>query len=346
MSLVQAVDIYSNLLHPKLLYAIYLFVFPFFSYKWFAKNHHLQERDRIASYVAVIAIFYAWMYLIGPKVLIFEYPILAVMGIVQILKLIALTGSFLDEKQMAWITHSYRNYHLYLISPAEVSFNVNPKDVQKQTLVRLIRGSIHLCALITYNQILHYTTAIYPTATLPFLFRGILAGLQLSLCFQALTDLALALFGYVFPDIYLEDVFKYPILSESPREFWSKRWNLVIQKYIFKLVYIPMGGKHNKLLALLVIYLAVGLLHEIPMFFLPSAKFGYWFLIFCVHTGAMMTQFLVEKMWATLTQTFVVRLVYRLCTLILLAVTANFAYSGFGLSVDGMAKDFNALFFL
>jgi len=331
---------------PELLYALYLFSFPYFSYNWFSKS---QKQERIvASYLVIVAVFYGWLYFIGPSVLIFEYPILAVMGIVKIMKLIAL-NHFLENGRALDIKSSYRNYYLYLISPAEVNFHPKDIDVKGHTKARFIRGSIQLVMLIIFNQIVSYLFSIhYAASNLPFLLRGAISGVQLSLCFQSLTDLLLALLGYIFPDIFLEDVFKYPILSGSPREFWSKRWNLVIQKYICILLYIPLGGKHNKPIALVVIYFTVGIMHEFPMIFLPSAKFGYWLLIFVVHIIAMMVQFLFEqaKIGALMCNRATTRILYRICTLALLALSADLAYSGFGLSVELMAKDFNALFFL
>jgi len=335
---------FSLLFKPEVLYSLYLFTFPYFSYKYY-KNAP-KSNPQIISYLFIIGTFYAWLYFIGNSVPIFQYPILCVLGIVQILKLIAL-NHFLEKDKVEPITRSYRNYHLFLVSPAEVIFDP-PKtlDIKHITITRLLRGSIQLVALFFFNHAISYTCSKgYCVSALPFLVRGAISGIQLSLCFQSLTDLSLTFFGFLFPDIYLEDVFKYPILSCSPREFWSKRWNLVIQRYICKIMYIPLGGKNNKTVATIAIYLTVGVLHEVPMLFLPSAKFGYWMLIFSVHIVAMLAQCLVEKaqIWALISEKSSTKLAYRICTLGLLAATAELAYSGFGLSAERMARDFNSL---
>jgi len=281
-------------------------------------------------------------------VLVFEYPILAVLGIIQILKLVAL-NHFLEKEKALAIKSSYRNYYIYMASPAEVDFHPKNMDVWHKTQARLKRGLIQLALLLAMNFVItRFSSYNYHVSQLGFFGSGIIAGLQLSLCFQALTDLALSAFGYVFTDIYLEDVFNYPLLSSSPRDFWNKRWNLIIQKYVGKIMYMPLRGKLSKPMALVIIYLSVGLAHEFPMMFLPSAKFGYWTFIFVIHFFAMLTQFILEKsrIWTLCCSNAALLLTGRICTLILLACTAELAYSGFGLSVEGMAKDFNKIFFL
>jgi D-alanyl-lipoteichoic acid acyltransferase DltB (MBOAT superfamily) len=266
------------------------------------------------------------------------------MGFVKILKLIAL-NHFLGKEEAAMIKSSYRNYHLYLVSPTEIHFN-HKFNTHQQSKIRVVRGLIQLAILLAYNQtIVYLADKHYHVSSLPFLWRGVVAGIQLSLCFQSLSDLLLACFGYVFPDIFLEDIFKYPILACSPREFWGKRWNLVIHRQITRMIYIPLGGRNNKPLALLVVYIVVGLMHEVPMMFLPSAKLGYWILIFVVHIAAMLAQFLVEraKFWDIVGKSMPTKIIVRLCTLSLLACSAEFAYTGFGMSVEQMARDFNSI---
>lgn len=333
-----------GIIKPEMLYALYLLAFPYLTYSYFTKPRKLSSL--LPIYLLVITLFYTWMYFIGSSVLIFEFPILAVMGIVQILKLIALHNC-LEADKLAAVKSSFRNYYIYLATPAEVVWNPKDIDVSQRTKSRLRRGLVQLAALVVFNfAITRFSAYHYHVADLSFIWRGVIAGLQLSLCFQALSDLCLSLFGYVFPDIYLEEVFNYPILATSPRDFWGKRWNLIMQKYIGKMVYTPLGGKNNKALALIVTYIAVGIAHELPLLFLPSAKSGYWLSLFVMHAFAMMAQIWLEqfKLWAHFCNNAAVQVIGRVFTLSLLALTAELAYAGFGLTVESMAKDFNKVF--
>jgi len=291
-----------------------------------------------------ISVLLGWFYFIGMYTVIFMYPLLSVLGIVGILKLIALEFFFLDSNSVHTIKSSFRNYYVYLVSPAEISFiHKNPQHIARD---RLVRGLSHLFSLFLLNLIFLHLPFLQD---LPFLFRGVLAGIQMSFLFVSLSDLPLAFIGLILPDIFMYDVFDYPILASSPREFWSKRWNLVTQKYIVKLLYLPLGGKNNRNFSIVFIYLFVGIMHEIPMLFLPSARFGYWMAIFVLHICAMLGQCFLEnsKIWTNKYQTHSYsKIGMRIATLMLLSVTAEWAYRGFGTTVSQMAIDINNVVFL
>jgi len=116
-----------------------------------------------------------------------------------------------------------------------------------------------------------------------------------------------------------------------------------------RLLYLPLGGKSNKGLAIVFIYLMVGVMHEIPMMFLPSARHGYWMAIFSLHICAMLGQCFLEssKTWVIKYQATVYsRIAMRILTLTLLSVTSEWAYRGFGTTVSQMATDINSFVFL
>jgi len=332
-------------MNVALLFTFYHLLFPCFAYYLFFNKESEDKHSPTVFFVSLfVCILLLWFYLIGLYAVTFMYPLLTVMGIIGILKLVALEFFFLDTQSVLAIKSSFRNYYVYLVSPAEISFS--QKNPQHITRDRFLRGLVHLCSLLLLNVIFLHLPFLHD---LPLLLRGGLSAFQMTLLFVAVSDLPLALFSFILPDVFLYDVFNYPFLSSSPREFWGKRWNLVTQKYIMKILYLPLGGRNNKTLAIIFVYVFVGAMHEIPMLFLPSARHGYWMAIFGLHICAMLGQFILEssKTWAANYQTTLIsKVAMRILTLILLSVTADWAYKGFGTSLSQMAVDINNVVFL
>jgi len=322
------------------LFGLYHLLFPCIAYYLFLRADNKSSKNTPTLLISLFTfVLFVWFYLIGLYTVTFIYPLLSVLGIIAILKLIALEFFFLDSNSVRTIKSSFRNYYVYLVSPAEISFiHKNPQHIARD---RFFSGIGHLCTLLLLNATLLRMPFIHE---LPFLLRGVLAGIQMTFLFVSLSDLPLALIGLLLPDVFLYDVFHYPMLASSPREFWSKRWNLITQKYIVKILYLPLGGKDNKSLAIVLIYLSVGAVHEIAMLFLPSARCGYWMAIFSLHICAMLGQCFLEssKIWANKYQgSLYSKVAMRILTLMLLSVTAEWAYRGFGTTVSQMAIDIN-----
>jgi len=306
-----------------------------------AHKHHRKEwQTNIICFGLLASILYTWMYILGPRVYVFVYPVLCIAGIVPLLKLLALELNCLSPEMHSQIRSSFWNYYIYLITPSEVVFNPKGVDTTAVTKQRLIQGSCHLACLYLLNNFVLLVHA----NEFPVLIRGYLVAMQLAFCFSAVADLSLALAGLVAgPSVYLEDLFYKPYFVEAPKEFWSKRWNLVVHKYICKLLYFPLGGEKRQHLLLPLIFLSVGLLHEIPMFFLPSAKFGYWMAIFFMHMAGVFAQGAFEKLFPKLKYDPTAKLIIRILMVALLSYTSDLAFRAFGMSVEMMAEDCNQL---
>jgi hypothetical protein len=113
----------SSSLAPELLYAGYSLAFPFIAYYLFdvAHKHHRKEwQTNLICFGFLVSILYSWMYILGPRVYIFLYPIICVAGIVPLLKLLALEFHCLSSDMDSHIRASFWNYYLYLVTPSEV----------------------------------------------------------------------------------------------------------------------------------------------------------------------------------------------------------------------------------
>ncbi len=116
----------SPLISPEILYFIYVAAFPFISYYLFeiVHKHHKKERTTTLLCFGILsAILYSWLYVLGPRVYVFVYPVLCVSGIVPLLKLLALEMNALEPSMVTHVRSSFFNYYVYLVAPSEVFFH-------------------------------------------------------------------------------------------------------------------------------------------------------------------------------------------------------------------------------
>jgi len=57
-------------------------------------------------------------------------------------------------------------------------------------------------------------------------------------------------------------VFNWPVLARSPRDLWSKRWNLYVHALAYRNVFLPLRGVHHPTRATIAIFGLSGLCHE------------------------------------------------------------------------------------
>jgi len=87
--------------------------------------------------------------------------------------------------------------------------------------------------------------------------------------------------------------FDAPPLARSPRDFWSRRWNLVVHDMLFRHVFLPMRGLRRPLRATLAVFALSGLVHEFFVFATlgrPSRYAGFMMIFFAVHGVAVVAQ--------------------------------------------------------
>ena len=91
------------------------------------------------------------------------------------------------------------------------------------------------------------------------------------------------------------EVYKNPFLADSPRDFWSRRWNLHFHNVMHRHVFAPICGKDKSVsksrivLGSFVVFLISGLMHEYLTFIMmePDMYSGYagWITVFFVLQG-------------------------------------------------------------
>jgi hypothetical protein len=113
----------------------------------------------------------------------------------------------------------------------------------------------------------------------------------LYLAFSAAVDVTSGLAMQTGIDV--AEGFDAPALARSPRDFWGRRWNLMVQDMMFRHVFLPMGGLRRPLRATLAVFVFSGLVHEYFVFAAlghPSRHTGWMMLFFGLHGVAVLVQ--------------------------------------------------------
>ncbi|CAG8795057.1 42357_t:CDS:2, partial [Gigaspora margarita] len=88
---------------------------------------------------------------------------------------------------------------------------------------------------------------------------------------------------------YTKDPMNLPFMSTSPRDFWSKRWHIVLREIFLDLGYVPVKNlfsKHKKIgkvFGTLSAFFVSGLLHE--------------HIVYCLLVGNRMNMHEVKDSW-------------------------------------------------
>jgi hypothetical protein len=93
--------------------------------------------------------------------------------------------------------------------------------------------------------------------------------------------------------IAVAESFDVPPLARSPREFWGRRWNLVVSDLVFRHVFLPLGGLRRPLRATAWVFVISGLVHELFVLFVlghPARHAGFMMMFFGLHGAAVMAQ--------------------------------------------------------
>lgn len=93
------------------------------------------------------------------------------------------------------------------------------------------------------------------------------------------------------------EMFDSPLLARSPREFWSKRWNLYFREVCHRNVFLPLGGAKRPLLAVCAVFAVSALMHEYLIFVsIGWNMIGYMSAFFALHCCATIAQTLLGRM--------------------------------------------------
>lgn len=95
---------------------------------------------------------------------------------------------------------------------------------------------------------------------LPWLLKSSLVMLYFVLNLTAFHDLVVGL--CYMSGLGVDEIFDRPLLSRSPRDFWSRRWNKFISRFALKYVALKVRHRISPFYVLLLVFGCSGLFHE------------------------------------------------------------------------------------
>jgi len=108
---------------------------------------------------------------------------------------------------------------------------------------------------------------------------------------------------------YVPPMFHYPFLSQSPRDFWGRRWNMMVHNFVHKHFFLPMKkAVLPSILSVICIGLFTSVLHEYVVLFsaMSFEQFGQMSIFFLIHVFATIIQVILFKIgfWKGVPLTF------------------------------------------
>jgi D-alanyl-lipoteichoic acid acyltransferase DltB (MBOAT superfamily) len=87
-------------------------------------------------------------------------------------------------------------------------------------------------------------------------------GLAFQIYFMAsgLADLSSSLF--MLAGIEAREIFNAPFLAQSPTDFWSHRWNLLVSEFLRRTFFLPLARNGAPVLGMLFVFIQSGVAHE------------------------------------------------------------------------------------
>jgi hypothetical protein len=228
----------------------------------------------------------------------FSCSFVAVLGFFKWIELVCGTGP-------KGFDLSAKNFALYFASPAEVLFDAEgqPQCAPPGRILELIQRLIGNLVVMLISLSLGHASAFTPLVdrgsvimALPFLgFPVALPAvyLQTVYIYSMLTTsmlmhrLLLALAGFDSLDSMRQPL----LLSRSIKEFWGKRWNLVIHNMMWRSFFKPLaarGGTTSRYAGALLAFVMSGLFHEY-MWLITN-----WYHMETYTVGSPTTFFLIQ----------------------------------------------------
>ncbi|MBK6918292.1 MAG: hypothetical protein IPH07_12930 [Deltaproteobacteria bacterium] len=98
--------------------------------------------------------------------------------------------------------------------------------------------------------------------------------------------------------VAVDESFASPPLARSPREFWARRWNLIVAGFIARQVFAQVGGRRHPLRATAIAFVGSGVMHELFVILclgrVPQ-RLGWMTAFFVLHGAAVMLQMLLDR---------------------------------------------------
>ena len=109
-------------------------------------------------------------------------------------------------------------------------------------------------------ELLALILPLLPASAVPWPIKTAVLMIYFVLNLTAASDLASALCLWIGSDV--DDLFDAPLLSTSPRDFWSRRWNKFINKFALKHVALPLRKRAPVTVVIFAVFATSGLFHE------------------------------------------------------------------------------------
>lgn len=201
---------------------------------------------------------------------------------------------------------TFKEYMFYLSTSSKMENATKIKDVSHNISIINFKGLLRLCKLVIKFSILSTVFGTiqswdFKTSHLKYYVFMYLVGACLYLCFHVILDTVAVIWELVF-SLTPKQLFNAPFMASSPRDFWSKRWNMFFRDFFHKIFY-----KNHKSISYtravgsaLAIFAISGILHEYVHWSIMGTISGLNFIFFMIHGVATTLQVAIQSSFPAL----------------------------------------------
>ena len=158
------------------------------------------------------------------------------------------------------------------------------RENQQQGVYRLKRGFGYLVLILI---MIGLATAL-PISTYGIWVQSFWGMWLFCFIVSAITDFASV--PWLLMGVGVTEILQTPIFARSPRDFWSRRWNLWIKKFCHRNIFKPIQAKTSPLIAVSAVFLFSAILHEILVAYMVGHSIGYMSAFFILQGLATMIE--------------------------------------------------------
>jgi hypothetical protein len=112
----------------------------------------------------------------------------------------------------------------------------------------------------------------------------------LTAAFDILSGLAMVGVG-----VWANETFNWPPLATSPRNFWSRRWNLWFRHQVHRHIFVPLGGRDRPVLGVVTVFAFSAVAHEYIIIAALGSTSGHMTVFFTLHCIATLGYGIVSR---------------------------------------------------
>ncbi len=187
-------------------------------------------------------------------------------------------------------------------SEAKLS-ELSRQDVRRENILSILRGICELIILQTLFYLIPFEWFSLSPSASPFIFHFLRCGLLSIILYFSIafaTDFGFGIYGLLL-NLRMNSVFPlFPFTSTSLREFWSYRWNKLVQISLHLISFvvipklidpiIPMNTKTKGILA----FALSGFIHEYVLWFVSDKWSGKNILFFMIHGLLVLLEIIIK----------------------------------------------------